>query len=159
MDLDDMLRLQQVKRWPICSTNTHQSVAEHSFNVTIIARHLAMAASGMSIWEVVEYALMHDMDEVFTGDIPSSFKRKLRAQFPPVAAMLDPACRTKPDVKAVVKLADMIEAMHHLHEFGGSRLAMDIKEDIFQNYAKALDDPNLPPLAKSAAMKLAGLWS
>lgn len=157
MNLYDQLRLQQIKRYPICHTNRDQSVAEHSFNVAIIAKHLAEAVTGMRMGEVLEYALIHDMDEVFTGDIASSFKRQLKAQFPPVAAAFGQPVAASPEVKAIVKLADMMEAMHYLNEFGGSRLAMDIKEDIFRNYTLALNDPNLPPLAKSAAIK-SGLW-
>lgn len=149
MNLRKRLQLAQVKRWPICTMMREQSVAEHSFNVCMIAYDLATfypaADPEVFLPKVLAYALSHDMDEVETGDIPSPFKRKLRAECPSVIPVLDGEPKADDQIRALVKLADYLEAVYYLREFGGSRTATtDIYDDIQRNLARYLDEAQLP---------------
>lgn len=156
MKIIDKLRLCQVKRYPICHTNRDQNVAEHSYNVAIIAVELAKNHSDPQVaYEVAMYALEHDLEEVFTGDIPSSFKRQLRQQCPEVSGLLGAKCFAGDDVQNIVKIADFIEAMWFLAEFGGSRLAVGVKNDIEHNFKNFLA---LSPVSQPVRSAAEHLW-
>lgn len=158
MTLAEKLRLMQVKRYPICHTNRDQSVAEHSYNVMLIAMELAAETLDIElVHEVLRYGLMHDMEEVFTGDIPSSFKRELRAKCPDVVKLLDGTVVVRDEVKAIVKLADCIEAIYYLREFGGSRLSVDILDDILRNFDTICQTTVAKPLIVQKARNI--VWA
>lgn len=131
MDIKHRLRLTQVKRYGIFHMNRDQSVAEHSFNVAMIAIELIEDLDDDDLYgAVVVYALFHDMDEVLSGDIPSPFKRKLRTECPGVIPVLDGVPVGSDMVRNIVKLADLLEAMYYCREFGGSRSAGEVEEDV-----------------------------
>lgn len=149
MNLREQLRMAQVKRYPICHTHRDQSVAEHSFGVMLITMELCSHVKDREMIDcALAYAMTHDQDEVHTGDIPSPFKRELRSKCPAVVKHLDPQVHSVPvAVKGIVKLADYLEAIHFLKEYGGSRFSNEVLEDIYHNFNKALDDlfPVVPP--------------
>lgn len=152
MKITERLRLTQVKRYPICHTNRDQSVAEHTFGVLIIARELALVLKDPEYLEAItDYAIVHDMDEVFTGDIPSGFKRRLRAECPEVIRILDPEHNVNDVIKGTVKLADYLEAMYHLMEYGGSRFANRVLDDITENFMKELQNEKTPAAVRQRA--------
>lgn len=141
MELVDRLRMAQTKRYPICHTSRDQSVAEHSFGVLLITMELVKTLPDRSIAEeATRYAILHDAEEVYTGDIPSSFKRVLRARAPSVSALMDgPNPDVSDEAKAIVKLADYLEAIYYLREFGGSRLTVNVVlVDILDNFRKSI---------------------
>lgn len=157
MELIDQLRLMQVKRYPISYMNRDQSVAEHSFGVALIVMELTKTLRDRELAEAaLEYALVHDAEEVYTGDIPSSFKRVLREHAPNVSVLLDGRQDNIPDeVKAVVKLADYLEAIYYLREFGGSRLSRDVVlKDILLNFKSALAKLPAPESVIARAIEL-----
>lgn len=161
MNLKEQLRMAQVKRYPICFTNRDQSVAEHSFGVMLITMELCKYIDDREVMDcALAYALTHDQDEVFTGDIPSPFKRELRAKCPAncpaVTEHSDPRCPVPAVVKAIVKLADNLEAIHYLNEYGGSRFAGEVLEDIYINFELQLKkcEAVLPWALLSAAREL-----
>lgn len=143
VSISEALRLSQVKRYPICHTGRDQNVAEHSYNVMLIATRLVGEDNPALAREVVMYALTHDMDEVFTGDIPSSFKRRLRAECPAVIPVLDGAPKASPKVRLIVKVADLIEAIYFLDEFGGSRWSDEVRYDIWENFWNLVESEEL----------------
>lgn len=71
-------RLAQIKRYHSTPMHQNETVAEHSFYVTIIARALCglLEERGEKVdkLEVMEKALVHDMEEMFSGDIAQPFK-------------------------------------------------------------------------------------
>lgn len=71
-------RLAQIKRYHATPLHQNETVAEHSFYVAIIARALCglLEQKGVKIntLEVVEKALIHDAEEMFSGDIIQPFK-------------------------------------------------------------------------------------
>ena len=49
----------------------HESVAEHSWRITMMAFFLRDEFPGVDFDKVIKMCLIHDIGEVFTGDIPS----------------------------------------------------------------------------------------
>ena len=76
-----MMRLKTVPRigWLLRGVRDVESVAAHSFGVAVIAMLLADRASARGIEVNVErllrMALMHDLTEARTGDLPSTIKQ------------------------------------------------------------------------------------
>lgn len=79
-EVETVMRFSAVKRWHMIDTTRQQTLAEHSANVAALAYLVAMNAPqgffGPS-QNVACHALVHDIAEVFTGDIPSHTKRRL----------------------------------------------------------------------------------
>jgi len=79
--LAEMMRLKTVPRigWLLRGVRDVESVAAHSFGVAVIAMLLADRASARGIEVNVErllrMALMHDLTEARTGDLPSTIKQ------------------------------------------------------------------------------------
>lgn len=137
--LEWTLRMQYVSRWTICAVHRPQSVAEHSFNVWLIARGLYKALEGGTGHNSDEmrslhlWALLHDAEEVLTGDIPSSFKstpelaearaaietgkeKVIQKEIPAIAGMHSGVKGTV--VEAIVRMADGIEALRYYRVHG-----------------------------------------
>lgn len=69
-------RLAQIKRYHATPLQQNETVAEHSFYVAMIARALCsvIPTQKIDVLEVVEKALVHDIEEMFTGDIIQPYK-------------------------------------------------------------------------------------
>jgi 5'-deoxynucleotidase len=135
MNLSEQLRASHVKRWHIVQTARNQTVAEHSFNVAVIAGSLAAAMHWPGLLqnshklELLQWALSHDMIEAVTGDIPTPFKKRLNE-----AAGMDVVSGAEDlvdseqmaqyrkikgtVVESIVKIADLIEAIYFLSDNG-----------------------------------------
>ncbi len=134
MNIHEKLRLCTISRWGMVNTSKHQSVAEHSFNVALIAseliwrmgRNLSIPAKRL-IKDTLAIAIQHDMMEVLVGDIPSPTKSLISAHcgdnWHHMMHDVDPEeyakCREgDPMLRAVVKCADYIEAIAFLDMYG-----------------------------------------
>lgn len=74
--METILRMAAVKRWHMIATNRTQSLAEHTANVALLGWHIALTSPGM-YFEPASLAiagLMHDLEEVYTGDMPTPTK-------------------------------------------------------------------------------------
>jgi 5'-deoxynucleotidase len=141
ISLKDMMRTGQVHRWQIVRTLRGQTLAEHSYMVTMITLHLReeiepyvnnddLGRLDRCAAQLVEYALRHDLAEVMVGDIPTPVKVRLRAlvEYDPIKAIegaVDPETRALrhfldnscPMALYLVGLSDVIEPMVFLtHE-------------------------------------------
>lgn len=58
------------------SSGRHESVAEHSWRLALMAYFMKDAFPGMDMNKVILMCLFHDMGEAFTGDIPAFQKTK-----------------------------------------------------------------------------------
>lgn len=104
-------RLSIVPRWSIIPTIRQQNVAEHSFQVAVLTKYLLKfhedATDNHFTREALSYALEHDEEEAVKGDMPGGpvIKRDFKA-----------LTSERGQVWAVVKMADMLEAMIFLEE-------------------------------------------
>ena len=64
-------RLKDTTRHCYTSQGRHESVAEHSWRLTIMAFFLQDEFPEADMMRVMKMCLFHDMGEVFTGDIPA----------------------------------------------------------------------------------------
>lgn len=139
--LTDLLSLGHVPRWTIVRHVRDQSVAEHSFNVAVIAyeiyeRHRGQRDrdwSNVRLPNLLLWALHHDLEECVTGDIPSPAKklfiRKLEKR--PAESFSEV---TLIEIQ-VVKLADTIDAYTWLRVHGlGAHAAAAEKHIHFKLY-------------------------
>lgn len=134
------MRMSSVKRWVIIEMSRAQSVAEHSFNVAVIANGLLSkmavdvcfhmndilhidANINLVRADVLEWALMHDLPEVLTGDIPTPVKKHLRDSIDGMEDTIFPGygnMRKRFEgtiVEVIVKLADDIDAIQFAERF------------------------------------------
>lgn len=132
MNLADVYRASDINRWQVVKTIKNQSVAEHSFNVAMIADVLNARITNKSILspKVIVYALYHDIPEIYTGDIVTPIKEhiknKCKENFfedfeeelcgPKYSKIKNDACIYFPEVAAIVKLADLIESVKFLEQ-------------------------------------------
>lgn len=122
LSLADVYRAGDVYRWQIVKVGKQQSLAEHSYQVAMIAARICQYLgkspefTARSIW----YALIHDLPEVLTGDIASPVKKMIDTQrlqeFEARVHVAGRPCREEEDVEEVVKAADLLEAAKFLTE-------------------------------------------
>lgn len=131
LGIADLLRAQHVKRWTTVQLSHDQSLAEHSFNVAILAMELAsrIFKDVEDVNSVGAYALAHDVDEIITGDIPTPTKRRLQEVSPKVDDLLTTNSRAASvfleetehlDLvmkREIIKIADAIETAFHVKQF------------------------------------------
>lgn len=124
-------------RWAIVRTVRPQSVATHSYFVTAYTNDLCLLLDVpmKTHLAALQYAVCHDWDEIFTGDIPGPHKHKLlrlatmknawKAQIAKwtgqtytryeerngLGSLSD---QDKQTVKAIVKVADYMDAACHM---------------------------------------------
>lgn len=67
-------RLKDVTRHSYTSGGRHESVAEHSWRITLMAFLLRDEFPELDMDKVLHMCLIHDLGECFTGDIPSFLK-------------------------------------------------------------------------------------
>ena len=82
--IEQMLRTGHVKRWQIVRTAREQTIAEHMYRVWVISKFILGAINSPSLLGIItlEWALMHDVPEVVTGDIATPAKAAMRAAVP-----------------------------------------------------------------------------
>lgn len=129
MNLADIYRLSDTKRWQIVKTAKPQSVAEHMYAVAMIGRRIAtgLELPDHLVSKVVEWSLWHDVPEVYTGDIATPVKNHMRqvCSGDPLAGLEDHLCgeeyvnvrehtTSEPLVARIVKLADVLESIKFL---------------------------------------------
>ncbi len=124
-----LVKQTDVKRWGIVHTAREQSVAEHSFRVWVLALslydYLVPVPHNSNDREAVSYwALTHDADEIWTGDLPSTVKKDIEQIAPGALKKLkdkvliehipEHAARARgiegSFPAAIVKLAECVEA-------------------------------------------------
>ena len=130
LKLTDILRASHVSRWNIVNVSRRQSVAEHSFNVCMIARRLCKELK-MEDSNVIKAALEHDLDEVIFGDIPTPAKDKLVEEGIDINEIVGNKMRNlskKED--AVLKTADLLDAILFLTDHAIGSHASTVLEDI-----------------------------
>jgi 5'-deoxynucleotidase YfbR-like HD superfamily hydrolase len=121
LNVQQILSLNDVRRWHTRRVQRDQSVAEHSATVALLALHLAPAGIP-SEWKfsILHVALTHDAHEAVYGDMPYPAKRAMTERGMDVDGECrrafwgdpsrDPWETCSPLVRQLVELADILEA-------------------------------------------------
>ena len=134
--IDKLMDCQHVKRWNLVATTIESNVASHSFNVAMLAMAInnRMRNCGFTNeMEICYHAIMHDVDEAETGDMPTPTKTALKkAGVDPNALYQTQGKVSKPDatVKQIVKLADLIENYTFISEYGAGTRARTAASEV-----------------------------
>jgi hypothetical protein len=134
--IEAAIRFSEVTRWHMIRTNRHQSLAEHSANVALLAMHIARTSPGMffeSSDSIAAAALVHDIEEVFTADIPTPIKRHLTG-----LSELEQTLRPKTlypvqindQDKELIKICDLADALRFLRVHGNGQVAKHAESGI-----------------------------
>ena len=131
-----MSRLKHIRRWGLMRNAVAENVAEHTFQVTMIAHALCiirqiLGEPEVSEKDVVLAALYHEAAEAITGDLPtpikyynedmaSAYKAREHQAEETMMGMLPPSMQPAiepyvcggmdPEVRGIVKAADTISA-------------------------------------------------
>lgn len=139
LEIQDILRAQEVHRWNIVATIRNQSLAEHTFNVVFIARAICKEMNHPDD-AVIKLALEHDLDEIVTGDIPTPTKDRMRQLgFNPDDVHGGEVKSRGGIAKAIVKAADMIEASWFIEQNAITRHAQEVKQYMMARTRDHLD--------------------
>lgn len=132
----DMLELSTINRWAIVDMFRPQSVADHTYRVWVLVQDLyeVMEDLNHNTFEkesTMMWAMIHDVEEVYTGDIPSVLKdileklspgittklkeHVLAEKLPTVATRMRGIKGTLPDY--YVKIADCVEAVLYARRY------------------------------------------
>lgn len=76
--ISNLMKAGNVKRWHTVDTVKEQSLTDHQWNVSILAIRLASIIGYSMTVEELGSILIHDIDEIWTGDMPSPEKERLR---------------------------------------------------------------------------------
>lgn len=138
----DLMGLADVKRWVVVKTLRDQNVAEHCFLVAVIAMELLarldLSDDQQLSMQVMGWSLVHDVPETLTGDIDGKFKRDYpsvkeaiveaeAAAFPWYDAY---ANYISPKANTIVKLADKIESIAFIRQWGIGTRADDVRYEL-----------------------------
>jgi hypothetical protein len=153
------MRAQYTKRWTTVHLSHQQSLAEHSFNVAVLALELAESVFGEVTpkikAEILEYSLLHDIDEVITGDIPTPTKNRLAEMCSTVNDVIAHEAKAiardvDPDVVIIVKVADMIEGTFHVKQHCCGIHAEQVSNFCDINLGNSLADMRNEDLSRAA---------
>jgi 5'-deoxynucleotidase YfbR-like HD superfamily hydrolase len=134
-------RTAHVKRWQIVRVAREQNLAEHTFMVMLIAEEaskvIGLHLSNENRLMLIDWAIHHDIIEVVTGDLNTVIKSRIRGKAGKqmiddiesgICDRYDALKRdTPPLLKAVVKCADLIEAIAFLVNEGVGDHAKRVK--------------------------------
>ncbi len=137
------LRLPEISRWGIVATSRPQPVGEHSYRVVMIAQALydyvfTVPHNSNDRTLLTSFAMVHDIMEVLSGDLDAVFKLAVKSRYPDVFAQtIDAMALQRMDanpisktvnslersvkgtfVEVLVKMADFLEALIYLDQYG-----------------------------------------
>lgn len=132
--IETVMRLHSVKRWHMIDTTRQQTLAEHCANVAILA---FMIAKTTPIFQfnpatVAIAALVHDIPEAFTGDIPTHTKRHLTGLADLEKQVTHDVFNVKVDVhtEALIKLCDLADGIRFIRLHGVDMTARHAREGL-----------------------------
>lgn len=150
-DLEVIMRLAAVKRWHMIDTTRIQNLAEHTAIVSLLAWQIAHKCPGMYFppLDCMLHAMVHDLAEAFTGDVPSHTKRLIgKPSINAVEEALLPSSfkleESSQSVKDLIKLCDLAEGIRFIRLHGVDLTAGHAQEGLEEQYtrleAKVLDE-------------------
>jgi len=131
LTIDEILRACHIMRWNMINTSRQQSVAEHQYNVCMIARHLCREL-GVPDENVTKAALEHDLDEVRFGDIPSPTKEMLKTKGVDLNSLMGNKPREMSEEEsAILKTADVVDAVLFLRDHAVGQQAKEVLNSLY----------------------------
>jgi len=127
--IDKLMDCQHVKRWNLVATTIESNVASHSFNVAVLAMAINNRMRNIGDTDEMEicyHAIMHDVDEAETGDMPTPTKAALRGAGVNPNALYSTQGKVQPPsakVRQIIKLADLLENFSFISEYGAGTRA------------------------------------
>lgn len=126
--LETVMRMQAVKRWHMIETTRTQTLAEHSTNVALLVHYVVNSLpEGQKDFfgfpdTIVRNALLHDVEECFTGDIPTHTKRHLGGLPALELAVIDPIFKQSNSIdheeRVLIKLCDLADGIRFIRFHG-----------------------------------------
>lgn len=155
LNLKDVYRATDVNRWGIVKVARNQSIAEHSFQVAMIASRICDLLGEHQCFKdnVVWRALTHDLTEVLTGDLASPLKpllgdeaqARLKSFEQSITILGLPQAQGESKAQQVVKAADLIEAIAFLDQNAmtshGEWVKCKLLDDLHERFAAPIGRP------------------
>lgn len=158
MEIQDILKAGTVNRWNIVSTIRPQTLAEHLFNVAMIARELAKEIPSVPVTTSTYWGLMHDIEEVILGDLPTPTKKRMAAKgwnWTTIEDEVMPRSERVPDddnLKLLIKCADRMEALWFIKTYGIGRHAELVENRMSADMSKYMQ--KMPKPLKDAVNRV-----
>ena len=130
LTLAEIMRASNVARWGIVNVSKPQSVAEHTFNVTMMVRALCKRL-GVDDDVLIKAALEHDLDEVIYGDMPSPMKAEMKAKGVDVNELVGNKMRElTPQQEGILKVCDLLESVVYLKDHAIGKHAREVTVEV-----------------------------
>jgi hypothetical protein len=142
--LETVMRLHAVKRWHMIDTTRQQTLAEHSANVALLAMTIAKTApvNTFDTHTVVgAAALVHDIPEAFTGDVPTHTKRHIDSldDLEEIVTPKELSIPASPATIALIKLCDLADGIRFIRLHGVDLTARHAQEGLEEQYIKKIN--------------------
>jgi hypothetical protein len=143
--VETVMRLHSVKRWHMIDTTRQQTLAEHSANVALLALVVSRTAP-INYFDtfaaVAAYALVHDVAESFTGDIPTHTKREISgvADLEEMVTHVAFDIRVNANTRRLVKLCDLADGIRFIRLHGVDLTAEHAKEGLEEQLLEKFTD-------------------
>lgn len=144
--VDRLMDAQHTKRWSLVGTTVENTVATHSFNVAVLAmaiRRQMRNTNHISESELCFFALMHDIKEVYTGDIPTPTKNKMKESgFDPENFDPEVPDERQPgiEMKLIIRLADLMDNYLFIAEHGQGTRARSAAAEVSGRLGRAIGE-------------------
>lgn len=150
--VETIMRIHSVKRWHMIDTTRQQTLAEHSANVALLAMMVAMNAPiGLfgDPHSVAAIALVHDIPEAFTGDVPTHTKKHLFGLEELEESVLHDNFKINatPNQLALIKICDLADGIRFIRLHGVDLTARHAREGLeaqYQEYIRAAGEKWAP---------------
>lgn len=139
--LESVMRIQAVKRWHMIDTTRTQNLAEHSANVAMLAMLIASTAP-IESFDTYSYvgavALVHDLPEAFTGDIPSHTKKLLGGvdELEKIVTPRNFILEARTSTMMLIKMCDIADGIRFIRLHGVDMTAVHAQKGLEEQMAK-----------------------
>ncbi len=146
-----ILDLQHVSRWHMTGVLKQDNVASHSFRVAVIAMAIAEdyqktcdAPFGNLEMGVCYYAIKHDMEEAWTGDIPSDVKHAVESHVGTKVVNVVSGKKYVEEesdncyINNIIKIADTMDNYLYIKEFAMGDRSNSIVNELLYKYTTSM---------------------
>lgn len=126
--IEAAMRFASIRRWHMLDLTRVQTLAEHSANVALLAYVITITGPDMFFGPaavVATHALLHDVGEVFTGDMPTPTKKNFRQSMDELERSVTPKFlirNTEQHVRLLIKVCDIADGIRFLLQHGGGAI-------------------------------------